>query len=69
MCVCFSGVWTSQVVVPHKVNAVLGKNVTLGCRVEVGSNLSLTQSTWERRLPSGSVTVAEIGRASCRDRV
>ncbi|XP_062341881.1 nectin-3-like protein isoform X3 [Osmerus eperlanus] len=55
---CMTGVWTSQVVVPHKVNAVLGKNVTLGCRVEVGSNLSLTQSTWERRLPSGSVTVA-----------
>ncbi|XP_029925519.1 nectin-3-like protein isoform X1 [Myripristis murdjan] len=53
-----SGVWGSQVVVPQKVNAVLGKNVTLECRVEVGANLTLTQSSWEHRLPSGSVTVA-----------
>lgn len=37
---------------------MLGKNVTLECRVEVGTNLTLTQSCWERRLPSGSVTVA-----------
>ncbi|CAL8281498.1 unnamed protein product [Arctogadus glacialis] len=48
----------SQVLVPQKVNAVLGKNVTLECRVEVGTNLSLTQSSWERRLPTGAVTVA-----------
>ncbi|XP_030294829.1 nectin-3-like protein isoform X2 [Sparus aurata] len=53
-----TGVWGSQVVVPKRVNAVLGKNVTLECRVEVGANLTLTQSSWERRLPSGSVTVA-----------
>ncbi|XP_049896888.1 nectin-3-like protein isoform X3 [Epinephelus moara] len=53
-----TGVWGSQVVVPQRVNAVLGKNVTLECRVEVGANLTLTQSSWERRLPSGSVTVA-----------
>lgn len=52
------GVCASQVVVPERVNAVLGKNVTLQCKVEVGSNLTLTQSSWERRLPSGSVTVA-----------
>ncbi|KAM9846391.1 nectin-3-like protein [Aulostomus maculatus] len=52
------GVWGSQVVVPSSVSAVLGKNVTLECRVEVGSNLTLTQSSWERRLPSGSATVA-----------
>ncbi|KAG7223289.1 hypothetical protein INR49_015645 [Caranx melampygus] len=51
-------VWCSQVVVPQRVSAVLGKNVTLECRVEVGANLTLTQSSWERRLPSGSVTVA-----------
>lgn len=50
--------WCSQVVVPKRVSAVLGKNVTLECRVEVGTNLTLTQSSWERRLPSGSVTVA-----------
>ncbi|XP_056139571.1 nectin-3-like protein [Lampris incognitus] len=48
----------NQVVVPEKVNAVLGKNITLGCRIEVGSNLSLTQSSWERHLPSGTITVA-----------
>ncbi|XP_005735671.1 nectin-3-like protein isoform X2 [Pundamilia nyererei] len=53
-----TGVWCSQVVVPKRVSAVLGKNVTLECRVEVGTNLTLTQSSWERRLPSGSVTVA-----------
>ncbi|XP_031713336.1 nectin-3-like protein isoform X3 [Anarrhichthys ocellatus] len=53
-----TGVWGSQVLVPQRVNAVLGKNVTLECRVEVASNLTLTQSSWERRLPSGSVTVA-----------
>ncbi|XP_076002475.1 nectin-3-like protein isoform X2 [Genypterus blacodes] len=48
----------NQVVVPEKVNAVLGKNITLGCRIEVGSNLSLTQISWERRLPSGPSTLA-----------
>ncbi|XP_041657897.1 nectin-3-like protein [Cheilinus undulatus] len=53
-----TGVWGSQVLVPDRVNAVLGKNVTLECRVEVGTNLTLTQSSWERRLPTGSVTVA-----------
>nr|XP_020472497.1 nectin-3-like protein isoform X2 [Monopterus albus] len=51
-------VTSNHVVVPGKVNAVLGKNITLGCRIEVGSNLSLTQSSWERRLPSGTLTVA-----------
>uniref|UniRef100_A0A1A7WSL5 Nectin cell adhesion molecule 3 n=1 Tax=Iconisemion striatum TaxID=60296 RepID=A0A1A7WSL5_9TELE len=53
-----SGAWCSQVLVPQRVSAVLGKNVTLECRVEVGTNLTLTQSSWERRLPSGSVAVA-----------
>ncbi|XP_012687810.2 nectin-3-like protein isoform X1 [Clupea harengus] len=53
-----SGVLGNQVLVPPRISAVLGKNVTLGCRVEVDSNLSLTQSSWERRLPSGSVTLA-----------
>ncbi|XP_072302517.1 nectin-3-like protein isoform X3 [Eucyclogobius newberryi] len=53
-----TGIWGSQVIVPKQVNAVLGKNVTLDCTVDVGSNLTLTQSSWERRLPTGSVTVA-----------
>ncbi|XP_030601310.1 nectin-3-like protein isoform X3 [Archocentrus centrarchus] len=53
-----SGVSSNQIVVPEKVNAVLGKNITLGCRIEVGPNLSFTQSSWERRLPSGTITLA-----------
>ncbi|XP_043114078.1 nectin-3-like protein [Puntigrus tetrazona] len=53
-----TGVWANKVVVPEQVTAVLGKNVTLTCRVEVSTNLSLTQSSWERRLPSGTVTLA-----------
>ncbi|KAK5887914.1 hypothetical protein CesoFtcFv8_016470 [Champsocephalus esox] len=53
-----TGVWGSQVMVPKRVNAVLGKNVTLECKVEAGTNLTLTQSSWERHLPSGSITVA-----------
>ncbi|KAM9451591.1 nectin-3-like protein isoform 2-T2 [Clarias gariepinus] len=52
------GVCGSQVVVPPKVSGVLGKNVTLSCRIQVDSNLSLTQSSWERRLPTGWATVA-----------
>lgn len=48
----------NQVTVQDRVNAVLGKNITLSCIIEVGSNLSLTQTSWERRLPSGTVTLA-----------
>ncbi|XP_077063555.1 nectin-3-like protein [Siphateles boraxobius] len=53
-----TGVWANKVVVPEQVTAVLGKNITLTCRVEVSTDLSLTQSSWERRLPSGTVTLA-----------
>lgn len=56
--VLFTRVGCSQVTVPERINAVLGRNITLSCRIEVGSNLSLTQSSWERRLPSGTVTLA-----------
>ncbi|KAK2827427.1 hypothetical protein Q7C36_018353 [Tachysurus vachellii] len=52
------GVCGSQVVVPPNVSGVLGKNVTLSCRIQVDVNLTLTQSSWERRLPSGWATVA-----------
>lgn len=48
----------NQVTVQGRVNAVLGKIITLSCIIEVGSNLSLTQTSWERRLPSGTVTLA-----------
>lgn len=58
LCVPLTGICGSQVVVPQRINAVLGKNVTLECRVEVGPNLTLTQSSWERGLPSGPATVA-----------
>ncbi|XP_029571089.1 nectin-3-like protein [Salmo trutta] len=54
----FTCVSSNEVLVPERVSAVLGKNITLGCRVEVGTNLSLTQSSWERRLPSGTITLA-----------
>ncbi|TWW76983.1 Nectin-3-like protein [Takifugu flavidus] len=47
-----------KVTVQDRVNAVLGKNITLSCIIEVGSNLSLTQTSWERRLPSGTITLA-----------
>ncbi|XP_015253193.1 PREDICTED: nectin-3-like protein isoform X1 [Cyprinodon variegatus] len=53
-----AGVSSNKVVVPDKVNAVLGKNITLSCLIEAGSNLSLTQISWERRSPSGPVTLA-----------
>lgn len=48
----------NQVSVQDRVSAVLGKIITLSCIIEVGSNLSLTQTSWERRLPSGTVTLA-----------
>ncbi|KAJ8275518.1 hypothetical protein COCON_G00072700 [Conger conger] len=53
-----TGVRSSQVLVPRRVDAVLGKDVTLGCRVQVESNLSLTQSSWERKLGGSTLTVA-----------
>lgn len=56
--ILFSRAGCNQVTVPERINAVLGRNITLSCRIEVGSNLSLTQSSWERRLPSGTVTLA-----------
>ncbi|XP_061608752.1 nectin-3-like protein isoform X3 [Phyllopteryx taeniolatus] len=58
LCWHISGLLASQVAVPPSVSAVLGKNLTLECRVDVATNLTLTQSSWERRLPTGSVTVA-----------
>ncbi|XP_028840484.1 nectin-3-like protein isoform X2 [Denticeps clupeoides] len=53
-----AGVLGNRVLTPLKISAILGKNVTLGCRVEVASNFTLTQSAWERQMPSGSVTLA-----------
>ncbi|KAJ7995606.1 hypothetical protein DPEC_G00246330 [Dallia pectoralis] len=55
---CFTCVSSNEVLVPERVNAVLGKNITLTCRVEVGANLSLTQTSWERRMPTGTITLA-----------
>ncbi|KAI1893565.1 hypothetical protein AGOR_G00125030 [Albula goreensis] len=55
---CVSDVHGQQLEVQETVNAVLGKNITLSCRIQMGPDLSLTQSSWERRLPSGIVTLA-----------
>ncbi|XP_026882220.2 nectin-3-like protein [Electrophorus electricus] len=54
----FTGVCSNEVLVPKRVSVVLGQNASLGCHVEVGTNLSLTQSSWERLLPTGMITVA-----------
>ncbi len=68
-----AGVSSYQVVVPEKVNAVLGKDITLSCRIEVGFNLSLIQSSWERCLPTGNINLAafssEFGISISRDYV
>lgn len=53
-----TGVSCNQLLVPDKVNAVLGRNITLSCRIDFGSNITLTQSSWDRRLPSGTITLA-----------
>ncbi|XP_066518553.1 nectin-3-like protein [Hoplias malabaricus] len=54
----FTGVCSNEVLVPERITAVLGKNVTLNCRVDVGANLSLTQSSWERVSTTGMTTLA-----------
>lgn len=53
-----AGTCRNNVLVPAHVQVLRGKNATLSCRVDVGANLSLTQSSWERSLPLGSVTLA-----------
>lgn len=53
-----TGVSSNQLLVPDKVDAVLGRNITLSCRIDFGSNISLTQSSWDRRLPLGTITLA-----------
>ncbi|XP_030633908.1 nectin-3-like protein [Chanos chanos] len=54
----FTGLCSSEAQSPQTVSAVLGKNVTLTCKVNLEANLTLTQSSWERHLPSGAITVA-----------
>ncbi|XP_077398118.1 nectin-3-like protein isoform X1 [Festucalex cinctus] len=54
----FSGVSSNLVLVPEKVDAVLGKKVTLSCRIKMVPNLNLIQSSWERQLPSGKEILA-----------
>lgn len=48
----------NRLLVPNKVNAVLGRNITLSCRTDIDPNITLTQSSWDRRLPSGPKTLA-----------
>ncbi|XP_026989873.2 nectin-3-like protein [Tachysurus fulvidraco] len=52
------GVSGFQVLVPPKINGELGMSAVLSCRIQLDVGQSLTQSSWERRLPSGWVTVA-----------
>ncbi|XP_066556030.1 nectin-3-like protein isoform X2 [Amia ocellicauda] len=52
------GVRSNQVVVDQHVMAVLGKNITLMCTVEVEKNLSLTQTSWERKANGNTSTLA-----------
>ncbi|MBN3296258.1 NECT3 protein, partial [Amia calva] len=54
----FLGVRSNQVVVDQHVMAVLGKNITLMCTVEVEKNLSLTQTSWERKANGNTSTLA-----------
>ncbi|KAK2836766.1 hypothetical protein Q7C36_014635 [Tachysurus vachellii] len=53
-----SGVSGFQVLVPPKIYGELGMSAVLSCRIQLDFGQSLTQSSWERRLPSGWVTVA-----------
>ncbi|XP_061918074.1 nectin-3-like protein [Entelurus aequoreus] len=53
-----TGVSSNLVVVPDKTDAVLGKNITLSCRIEAPPDLILIQSSWERQLPSGKAILA-----------
>ncbi|GAA6095275.1 nectin-3-like protein isoform X1, partial [Tachysurus ichikawai] len=52
------GVSGFQVLVPPEINGELGMSAVLSCRIQLDVGQSLTQSSWERRLPSGWVTVA-----------
>ncbi|XP_015197465.2 nectin-3-like protein isoform X3 [Lepisosteus oculatus] len=53
-----TGVGSNEVIVDPRVTAVLGKNITLMCTVEVGRNLSLTQTSWERKHNGSTLTLA-----------
>uniref|UniRef100_A0A3Q2YBF3 Nectin cell adhesion molecule 3 n=1 Tax=Hippocampus comes TaxID=109280 RepID=A0A3Q2YBF3_HIPCM len=46
------------VAAPAKVDAVLGKTITLGCHIQMMPNLTLIQTSWERQLPSGREVLA-----------
>nr|XP_057936776.1 nectin-3-like protein [Doryrhamphus excisus] len=52
------GVNSNLLVVPAKVDAVLGKNITLSCRIEAPPDLILIQSSWEHQRPSGKEILA-----------
>uniref|UniRef100_A0A8D3C007 Nectin cell adhesion molecule 3 n=2 Tax=Scophthalmus maximus TaxID=52904 RepID=A0A8D3C007_SCOMX len=49
---------SNPVVVSEKVDAVLGKDITLSCRIDLASNHTISQISWERPHPSGQITVA-----------
>ncbi|XP_019722829.1 nectin-3-like protein [Hippocampus comes] len=53
-----AGVSGNLVAAPAKVDAVLGKTITLGCHIQMMPNLTLIQTSWERQLPSGREVLA-----------
>ncbi|KAM9811464.1 nectin-3-like protein isoform 2-T3 [Syngnathus typhle] len=53
-----AGVGGDLVLVPEKVDAVLGKRITLGCHIKLVPNITLIQSSWERQIASGREVLA-----------
>ncbi|XP_037123942.1 nectin-3-like protein [Syngnathus acus] len=53
-----AGVGGDLVLAPEKVDAVLGKRITLGCHIKLVPNITLIQSSWERQIASGREVLA-----------
>lgn len=53
-----AGASGNLVTAPAKVDAVLGKTITLGCHIQMMPNLTLIQTSWERQVPSGREVLA-----------
>uniref|UniRef100_A0A3Q3X7Y6 Nectin cell adhesion molecule 3 n=1 Tax=Mola mola TaxID=94237 RepID=A0A3Q3X7Y6_MOLML len=58
VCVSLAAVCGTPVVAPPRVNAVLGKNMTLECRTRASPNHILVECHWVRSLSSGTDTFA-----------
>ncbi|XP_051933660.1 nectin-3-like protein [Hippocampus zosterae] len=53
-----AGASGNLVAAPAKVDAVLGKMITLGCHIQMTADLTLIQTSWERQVPSGREVLA-----------